>query len=90
MTAWEQKLPLLILAASLLLGLRAQGRWWLLRFVWTMAIASTYTFVLFQAHLVSIAMVRTAIVSTHVRALPKYSHRKYACSSRYRTTRRRP
>ena len=49
MTAWEQKLPLLILAASLLLGLRVQGRWWLLRFVWTMAIASTYTFVLFQA-----------------------------------------
>tara|TARA_B100000767_G_scaffold233487_1_gene225874 strand:+ start:456 stop:611 length:156 start_codon:yes stop_codon:yes gene_type:complete len=49
MTAWEQKLPLLILASSLLLGLRVQGRWWLLRFVWTMAIASTYTFVLFQA-----------------------------------------
>ena len=48
MTIWEQKLPLLILGASLLLGLRVQGRWWLPRFVWTMAIASTYTFVLFQ------------------------------------------
>ena len=63
MAAWEQKLPLLILAASLLLGLRVQGRWWLLRFLWTMAITSTYTFLLFQAHLVSIAMVRTAIAS---------------------------
>jgi hypothetical protein len=31
-----------------LLGLRRQGWRWVPRFLWTMAIASTYTFVLFQ------------------------------------------
>ena len=89
MTAWEQKLPLLILAASLLLGLRLQGRWWLPRFVWTMAIASTYTFVLFQVHLSECSHAK------YSHGKPKSSHRKHrhntpACSSRYRTTRRRP
>jgi len=49
MTALEQKLPLWLLAALLLLGLRLQGWRFVVRLGWTFMIVSAATFVLFQA-----------------------------------------